>query len=172
MSGAASLRGLAARLIALLALAAAVVALAAVAAAPASASEERPTLGELESEVMCPTCKSTLAMSNSPIADRIRDFIARRIQAGDTKSEIKQRLVDEFGPAVLAEPSKKGFNLLAWVLPLVGIVVGAIVVGWLAWRWTRGRAEGESGGPGGSAGPGLDADIERRLDEELARYKA
>lgn len=164
------------RLLARVALVAAVVALCAAAAGPALASEERPTLGELESEVMCPTCKSTLAMSNSPIADRIRDFIARRIQAGDTKSEIKQQLVDEFGPAVLAEPSKKGFNLLAWVLPLVGIVLGAIAVGWLVWKWSRGRAEdgegsGTGGGDSGSAGA-LDADIERRLDEELARYKA
>lgn len=164
------------RQLARLVLVAAVLTLSAVAASPALASEERPTLGELESEVMCPTCKSTLAMSNSPIADRIRDFIARRIQAGDSKSEIKQQLVDEFGPAVLAEPSKKGFNLLAWVLPLVGIVLGAIAVGAVAWKWTRGRAGGEgssnTGGTGGSPAGALDADIERRLDEELARYKA
>jgi cytochrome c-type biogenesis protein CcmH len=164
------------RQLARLVLVAAVLTLSAVVASPALASEERPTLGELESEVMCPTCKSTLAMSNSPIADRIRDFIARRIQAGDSKSEIKQQLVDEFGPAVLAEPSKKGFNLLAWVLPLVGIVLGAIAVGGVAWKWTRGRAGGEgssgTGGTGGGPAGALDADIERRLDEELARYKA
>ena len=69
---------------------------------------------------MCPTCKTTLDQSSAPIADRIRQFISARIAAGDTKSEIKRKLVAQFGPAVLAEPSKHGFNLLAWVLPFVG----------------------------------------------------
>ena len=90
--------------------------------------------------------------------------------AGDSKSEIKARLVGEFGQAVLAEPSKRGFNLLAWVLPLIGIVLAAIVLGGLAYTWSRSRATG-GGGPGGAAGAGLDADTERKLDEELARFE-
>lgn len=141
-------------------------------AAPALASESRPTLGELEGEVMCPTCKTTLNMSSSPVATRIRAFITTRIEARDTKSEIKRRLVEEFGPAVLAEPSKQGFNLLAWLLPLVGVVLGAVVLGWLAWTWSRRRAGGGSTDADGSAGSSLDPDLERRLDEELARYEA
>jgi cytochrome c-type biogenesis protein CcmH/NrfF len=85
-------------------------------AAPAAASEQHPTLGELEGEVMCPTCKTTLDLSTSPIAERIRTFISARITAGDTKSQIKRKLVLQFGPGILAEPPKHGFNLLAWVL--------------------------------------------------------
>jgi cytochrome c-type biogenesis protein CcmH len=134
--------------------------------APAVASERHPTLGELEGEVMCPTCKTTLDQSNAPIADRIRQFISARIAAGDTKSEIKQKLVDQFGPAVLAEPSKHGFNLLAWVLPFVGIGVAALVLGWLAWRWSRAREPA----PAGEA-PRLDPELDRRVDEELARFE-
>ena len=156
------------RLLAFLAL---VLALGALVAAPgALASDAHPTLGELESEVMCPTCKTTLDMSRSPVADRIRRFITGRIDAGDSKSEIKTRLVEEFGQAVLAEPSKRGFNLLAWVLPLVGIVLAAIVLGGLAYKWSRSRGT-RGGGPGGAAGDGLDADTERKLDEELARFE-
>src|SRR3982751_3044879 len=108
-------------------------------AAPALAGERHPTLGELEGEVMCPTCKTTLDQSTAPIANRIRRFISERIAAGDTKSEIKRKLVAQFGPAVLAEPSKSGFNLLAWVLPFAGLGIGAVALGWLAWRWTRAR---------------------------------
>jgi cytochrome c-type biogenesis protein CcmH len=133
--------------------------------APALASERHPTLGELEGEVMCPTCKTTLDQSTAPIADRIRQFISARIAAGDTKSEIKQKLVDQFGPAVLAEPSKHGFNLLAWVLPFVGIGLAAAALGVLAWRWTRSR------GPAAAvAGAPLDPELDRRVDEELARF--
>jgi cytochrome c-type biogenesis protein CcmH len=134
-------------------------------AAPAFASERHPTLGELEGEVMCPTCKTTLDQSSAPIADRIRQFISARIAAGDTKSEIKQKLVDQFGPAVLAEPSKRGFNLLAWVLPLVGIGLAAVALGFLAWRWTRSREPVAA-----VAGAPLDPELDRRVDDELARF--
>jgi cytochrome c-type biogenesis protein CcmH len=140
--------------------------LALVLAAPAAASERHPTLGELEGEVMCPTCKTTLDQSSAPIANRIRQFISARIAAGDTESEIKAKLVAQFGPAILAEPSKHGFNLLAWVLPFVALGIGAAALGWLVWRWSRGRAR--SAAPAG--GPPIDPELERRVDEELARF--
>ena len=146
--------------------------LALVLAAPAAASDRHPTLGELEGEVMCPTCKTTLDQSNAPIANRIRQFISARIAAGDTKSEIKAKLVDQFGEAVLAAPPKSGFNLLAWVLPLAGIVIAAGVVGLLAYRWSRGRKGEEAGEPSTNGRFSLDPELERRLDEELARYDA
>lgn len=136
-------------------------------AAPATASERHPTLGELEGEVMCPTCKTTLDQSSAPIADRIRQFITARIAAGDTKSEIKRKLVLQFGPSVLAEPSKHGFNLLAWVLPFVAVGLGAAVLAWLVWRWSR-RREAET--PAVVGGAPLDPELERRLDDELARF--
>jgi cytochrome c-type biogenesis protein CcmH len=150
-----------------------VVALAVV--APAAASEQGPTLPELGRELICPTCHETLAASSSPIAQRMRAFIRARIAAGDTKSEIKNKLVDQFGESVLAAPPKSGFNLLAWVLPLVGIVLAAAVVGFLAYRWSRGRAaedEEEAVGPPPNGRFTLDPELERRLDEELARYDA
>ena len=143
----------------------AALALALLLAAPAAASERHPTLGELEGEVMCPTCKTTLDQSTAPIADRIRQFISARIAAGDTKSEIKRKLVLQFGPAVLAEPSKHGFNLLAWVLPFVAAGIAAVAVGALAWRWSRSR-----GSPAIAGGPPLDPELDRRVDEELARF--
>ena len=146
---------------------AALLALALVLAAPAAASERHPTLGELEGEVMCPTCKTALDQSTAPIADRIRRFISARIAAGDTKSEIKRKLVLQFGPSVLAEPSKHGFNLLAWVLPFAGIGLGALALGALAWQWSRGRRAG----PAAPARPAIDPELEQRVDEELSRFE-
>jgi cytochrome c-type biogenesis protein CcmH len=137
--------------------------------APAAASEQNPTLPELERELICPTCHETLAASTSPIAERI--FIRARIAAGDTKSEIKDKLVDQFGESVLAAPPKSGFNLLAWVLPLVGIVLAAGVVGFLAYRWSRSR-KAEEPGPSANGRFSMDPELERRVDEELARYDA
>jgi cytochrome c-type biogenesis protein CcmH len=135
-------------------------------AAPALASEAHPTLAEMEGEVMCPICKTTLDQSNSAAAQRIKAFIVRRIQAGDTKGEIEDRLVADFGPSILAQPPKKGFDLLAWLLPLGGLLAGAVAVGFAAWRWTRSR---EPEPALAAAGP-LDPQLERRLDEELRRF--
>ncbi len=129
------------------------------------ASESQPTLSELEGEVMCPVCGTTLDQSNAPAAMQIKRVIADRIAAGDTKSEIKNRLVTEYGEAILAAPQRKGFGLLAWWVPLVGVVGAAAVVGVGAWRWSRGREREPDG-------PRLDPALERQLDDELARYDA
>ena len=134
-------------------------------AAPAAASEEHPSLAELEGEVMCPTCHTTLDESNSAIAQQIKAFIRVRIAEGKTKSQIESELVDNFGPSILAAPPKRGWDLLAWALPLGGLGLGAIVLGVLAWRWTRDRDRPASGG-----GDKLDLELERRLDAELARF--
>lgn len=137
----------------------------ALAAAPAWASEKHPTQGELEGEVICPTCHTTLDQSDSPIAQRMKLFIARRIAAGDTRSEIEDKLIATFGPSVVARPATHGFDLLAWLLPLAAVVGGAAVLGVAAWRWSRSRR------PAAAAEQSLDPAVERRIDEELARFE-
>ena len=150
---------------------AAVLAVFALAAVPAAvASEEHPTLSELEREVVCPTCNTTLEMSRSPVADRMRGFIRRRIDAGDTKSEIKDALVAEFGEEVLAAPPRRGFDLLAWLLPLGGSALAVLVLGLLARQWARARADAVDAPALNGRAP-LDPALERRLDEELARFE-
>jgi cytochrome c-type biogenesis protein CcmH len=133
-------------------------------AAPAAAADP-PTLADLEDELICPTCETSLEMSSSPIAERMRVFIRERIAAGDSKEEIKASLVDQFGEGVLAAPPKKGFNLLAWLLPLVGLVLAVAVVTVLARRWHAARSDEQD-----EPAPRLDAALERRLDDELARF--
>ena len=139
--------------------------------APAAASARRPSQAAIENEVMCPVCKpETIGQSSSPIAQRMKHFISRWIAAGDTKSRIEAKLVAQFGPSVLAEPSHHGFDLLAWLLPLVGAAGGAAVLGLFAWRWSRGR-DRVRGSPA-AVGPPLDPELERRLDDELRRFDA
>jgi len=77
--------------------------LALVLAAPAAASERHPTLGELEGEVMCPTCKTTLDQSSAPIANRIRQFIAaRRAVNGQDRAALIADYALRFQDALLA----------------------------------------------------------------------
>jgi cytochrome c-type biogenesis protein CcmH len=133
------------------------------AASPARAADP-PNAADLEAELVCPVCETTLDQSDAPVAQRMKSFIRERIAAGETEREIKDALVAEFGRGVLATPSKSGFGLLAWLLPIVVLAAGALTVGVLVWGWSRRR------GPLDSPAP-LDPELERRVDEELARFE-
>jgi cytochrome c-type biogenesis protein CcmH len=135
-------------------------------------SDEPPTLAAMEKKFICPTCRTTLELSNAPIADRMREFIRERIAAGDSEEEIETALVAQFGEAVLASPPKEGFNLLAWVLPLAAgaIAIAAVAVALRRWSGTRPESRPEGQSPSANGRPSLDPELERRVDEELARF--
>ena len=140
-------------------------------AAPAAASEQHPTLNELENQIMCPVCVGeTLAQSDSPAAAQVKRHIQARITAGDTRSQIKRELVSIYGTRILAAPPRHGFDLLAWVLPLVLILGGAAGMGVLVWRWSRRREEQAVAAAWSQNGRPPDPELEARLDDELARF--
>lgn len=125
-----------------------------------------PSPSDLEAELVCPVCGTTLDQSDAPIAQRMKRYIRERLAAGATEKQIKAELVDQFGPGVLAEPPKSGFDLLAWLVPLGLLVAGAVGVGLIAWGWSRRRGGDEPG----DAPAALDPELERRVDAELRRY--
>jgi cytochrome c-type biogenesis protein CcmH len=146
---------------------AAVVAAALALAGPAAAcAHPRTSLTYLEGQVMCPTCHTTLDQSNSAAAQQIERFISQRIAQCATKQQIESELVANYGPAILAAPPHKGFDLLAWWLPIAGVLAGALVLALGVWRWSR-RGEPDPVEPADS---GLDEETERRLDDLLARF--
>lgn len=122
-----------------------------------------PRAADLEAELVCPVCETTLDQSDAPVALQMKSYIRERIAAGDSGQEIKDALVAEFGPGVLATPPKSGFGLLAWLIPLAAIAAGLLAVGLLVRSWSRRRAPPEPAPP-------VDPELERRLDEELARF--
>ena len=145
----------------------AVVAAALVFAGPAAAcAHPRTSLSYLEGQVMCPTCHTTLDQSDSAAARQIEAYISTRISQCATAQQIESELVANYGPAILAAPPHKGFDLLAWWLPIVGVLAGGIVLAFGVWRWSR-RREPEPEEPAES---GLDEETERRLDDLLARF--
>ena len=83
-------------------------AIALVLAAPALANERHPTQGELEAELVCPTCHTPLDESNSPVAQQMKAYIRRHIALGWPKSRIENALVAQLGPEVLGVPRTHG----------------------------------------------------------------
>lgn len=137
----------------------------------ASAVTPRASLTDIESEVMCVVCKTPLAVSQSPEANRERAFISSLIAKGETKAQIEKAMVYEYGPAVLALPPAHGFDVTLYVLPPAVLIIGAAILFYTLPRWrrrTRAAATNQPGEP-----DLLDAaaasDV-ARLDEELARY--
>jgi cytochrome c-type biogenesis protein CcmH len=139
------------------------VALVVVLFASASAATAAPSPSDLEAELVCPTCKTTLDQSDAPIARRMKQIIRTRLSEGATEKQIKAELVAQFGPGVIAEPPKSGFDLLAWLVPLGILAGGALGVGAIAWGWRRRRRDEVPVEP-------LDPVLESRLDAELERY--
>jgi len=145
-----------------------VVALALALAGPAAAcARPRTSLTYLEGQVMCPTCHTTLDQSDSQAARQIEVFISKRIAQCATADQIRSDLVANYGQGILAAPSHKGFDLLAWWLPVAGVLGGGLVLAFGVWRWSRRRGPDEPDEPEDS---GLDEETERRLDDLLARF--
>jgi cytochrome c-type biogenesis protein CcmH len=153
------------------ALAASLVALAILAGAAScgGGSNAHPTQQELEADLVCPTCHEPLDMSNSALALQMKREIREGIAHGETKQQIEDGLVAQLGPQVLGVPRTHGFDLLAWLIPFVGIALGAVALAGAAWYWSRGRG-GAAGGLEPAGGPPLDPELDRRVDEELARF--
>jgi cytochrome c-type biogenesis protein CcmH len=150
---------------------AAVLALALGMTSPAAAQAPRASLPDIEDEVMCLECGTALNVSTSEVADQEREFIAGLIAEGRTKAEIKAALVEEYGPRVLAEPEDDGFQLTAWVVPVLAALAAVGLVLLVASRWRgRGRAGDAATAAAAGGDPALDDDDARRLDAELAAF--
>jgi cytochrome c-type biogenesis protein CcmH/NrfF len=129
-------------------------------AAPPGGAQTRANLPDVEDEVMCPICGTLLAESASPQAERERALIRRLIAEGRDKEEIKDALVAEYGPRVLATPSGSGFDLLAWLVPGIAIGLGLCGIAWFALRRRPRRP---------AAAP-IDPSDRAHLDEDMSRY--
>ena len=130
-----------------------------------AAAEPKATLPDIEDEVMCVECRTALNISTSAVADQERAFIRARIAEGMTKDEIKAALVDEYGPAVLAEPGDEGFDLAGWLVPGAIVALAGLAVVLLARRWRRAPEPAPA-----APGPEVDAADARRLDAELRAF--
>jgi cytochrome c-type biogenesis protein CcmH len=135
-------------------------------AAPAAAQEPQTSLPDIEDEVMCPVCGVSLELATeAPQAEQMRGFIRDRIDDGQSKEEIKDALVAEYGPEVLATPDDRGFDLSAWIVPALGLLAAAIALALGARRLARrGRRPGEEPAP-------LSEEERARLERDLSTYE-
>ena len=135
--------------------------------AASAAGALRTELNEIESEVMCPVCGTLLELAESPQATREKAFVEKLVKQGQSKDEIKEALVTQYGDAVLAEPKGSGFSLSAYVVPIIAFAVAVVLLAFAVWKWRKAAGLREDRDP---EVEGPSAEDSERLDADLARY--
>lgn len=87
------------------------------------------TVGEITQALTC-TCGCNMVVSacegamECSAAKQITDKVVKRLARGQSKDEIIKYFIGFYGERILAAPTKQGFNLSAWILPFLAIVLG------------------------------------------------
>lgn len=140
---------------------------------PAYAQDNPPTDDEVNAiahKLYCPVCESTpLDVCPTDACKDWREQIRVMLSEGKSEDEILQYFEDQYGARVLAEPPKKGFYWLIYLLPPAIILAGAIVLFRLLKEWTKPKAAASISGGGPSESPS--DDYVAHLEEELKKQK-
>ena len=80
---------------------------------------------EINKSLMCPVCPAeNIDQSQVELARQMRTIVREKLEEGWSRGQIIQFFVDRYEERVRMEPSTSGFNLVAWVVPPVGVVAG------------------------------------------------
>ncbi len=120
---------------------------------------EQGAVDDVSKEIMC-QCGCTMIVYNCDCgtADQMRGVIREKLDGGQTKQDIMNYFVDQYGETTLAAPTKEGFNITAWITPFVVLVLGIGVVYLVLSRWILAS----------SKEPAL---TEIKSEEELSEYE-
>jgi cytochrome c-type biogenesis protein CcmH len=129
---------------------------------------------DVEKELICQCgCTMVVNVCDCGTAGEIRTKISELIDQGQNKGQIIDYFVGKYGEAMLASPSKKGFNLVAWILPFVAVAAAGAAVFFILKTWVlKGKAGSQEMEIISIPMAGDEIDEYRgRLEEELRRFK-
>ena len=127
-------------------------------------AEVETAASEIFHATMSPFCPGrTLTTCPSSQAAELKDEIRAKLAAGVSPDSIRAELYAEYGEMVRATPPKSGFGLLAWLVPGLAFLVGALV---LMRRLGRMRT---AAGTGAARPAEMDPESRQRVQDELAR---
>lgn len=89
-------------------------------------------------ELRCPKCQNqNLTDSNSQISIDLRREVARLIQEGKSDQEIKSHMVALYGDFILYKPPIQTNTLVLWAGPVVMVLIGLMIFGFIIIRRAR-----------------------------------
>ncbi len=122
----------------------------------------------IEEKIIAPCCwTQPVSQHYSEAASRIRKQIREMLSAGKSEEEILDYYVAEYGERILASPRARGFNILAYVLPWVGLAAGIAALGLALRRWLSRGTANETDALSTESAP--DAEYDERIERELRR---
>lgn len=78
----------------------------------------------LAETIRCPSCKSqSVASSDTPASQGVRQLIDERIEAGDSDEQIRDFVASRYSREILLDPAGSGVSTLVWALPVIFVVV-------------------------------------------------
>ncbi len=111
---------------------------------PAGAADKDALYESLISDMAClcgcGTTLKTCPHENCDKAIPARKEIRQMVDSGTPRQEIMNQMMKSHGEAILAAPTFKGFNVMAWVMPFVAIVAVGALVAMILKRWSGNRA--------------------------------
>lgn len=84
-------------------------------------------------QLYCPVCEGVpLDVCPTAACAQWREDIRQRLGQGWTDEEVREYFAARYGDQVLAEPPARGFSALVYILPVLGLLIGAaLLVRWL-----------------------------------------
>jgi len=134
--------------------------------AAAAQVREHATVQQMYNDLMCVLCHESLAVAQSAESYQERALVRGFVAQGLTVKQIENRMVAQYGPAVLAQPPKHGFSLLIYIIPPVVVLAGILLLFYTVPRWRR-KAASARAAPDGEE-PAISAQESQRLDQELS----
>lgn len=126
---------------------------------------------EIANGLNCPVCEGqSVRDSNSQLARDMRQTIQEMLDEGYTEDEIYDYFAhpDRYGPGILREPPKDGFFMTLWWMPVIGVAVGALVLGTFVTQ-RRSRSTGQGNQEPRTAGSSRDDDDLSEYEERVLR---
>ena len=112
-------------------------------------------------------CGLTVANCNMPtcaFAVPMRQEIDQMIAKGMTRAQIIAFYRKQYGEKILSAPTTEGFNLLAWTMPFIALMVGGGAMMLAVGRW---HSSAPANSKPGTQPPSFDPELRRRLEKEL-----
>jgi cytochrome c-type biogenesis protein CcmH len=119
--------------------------------APSASAQETQRAKDIGNKMLCVCgCNEILTACNHvgcTYSHAMLKEIDDRIARGDSDSLIFQSFVQEYGPKVLASPPASGFNLAAWIIPVVVPMAALLILWFVVRRWRERAVLSPAGGP-------------------------
>ncbi len=119
---------------------------------------------DVASQLKCPICQGeSVADSPSQLAQEMRGVIRQQLQAGRSEQQVVQYFVDRYGQQIVWSPPWQGFTLLAWLVPIILLLGGAVLLLMVLRDWYTAPRVGTNDD---------DADLAGIDEAQLQRYRA